>query len=99
VSYESAWAMKTGNLYKLSEQHIVDCDSRNYGCDGGWQDYAVAFLAKNGTIQSSDYAYTSGKSGLKGTCKESGKPRPFKSAEPSYYYVKSNKESFIAALR
>lgn len=80
ASYESAWAIKTGNLYKLSEQHIVDCDKSNYGCDGGWQDYAVAFLAKNGTILASDYKYTSGTSGKAGTCKEKGLSRPFKSA-------------------
>ena len=89
MSYESAWAIKTGNLYKLSEQHIVDCDSSNYGCDGGWQDYAVKFLAKNGAILASDYKYTSGTSGLEGTCKEKGLSRPFRSAEPSYYYVVS----------
>ena len=68
ASYESAWAIKTGNLYKLSEQHIVDCDPTNHGCDGGNQNIAIAFLAKNGTIQSSDYNFTSGKSGVVGTC-------------------------------
>ena len=99
MSYESAWAIKTGNLYRLSEQHIVDCDTSNYGCDGGWQDYAVKFLAKNGAILASDYKYTSGTSGLEGTCKEKGLSRPFRSAEPSYYYVKSNKDSFKDALR
>lgn len=33
---ESAYAIKTGELYKLSEQHIVACDTVNYACAGGW---------------------------------------------------------------
>lgn len=32
---ESAYAIKTGNLYRGSEQHIVACSTRNLGCDGG----------------------------------------------------------------
>lgn len=77
ASLESAWAIKTGILYKLSEQHIVDCDPGNFGCDGGNQNWALDFLGKNGTILSSDYNYTSEKSGLNGTCMESGKARVF----------------------
>jgi len=36
ASFESSYAIKTGLLYKLSEQHIVSCDTSNYGCDGGF---------------------------------------------------------------
>jgi hypothetical protein len=32
---ESAYAIKTGNLYRGSEQHIVACSTRNFGCNGG----------------------------------------------------------------
>lgn len=29
---ESVYAIKTGELYKLSEQHIVACDTQNLAC-------------------------------------------------------------------
>jgi len=32
---ESAYAIKTGDLYRGSEQHIVACSTRNMGCNGG----------------------------------------------------------------
>jgi hypothetical protein len=35
--YESVYAIKFGPLYKLSEQHLVDCDPYDWGCDGGLQ--------------------------------------------------------------
>jgi len=35
---ESAYAIKTGQLYSLSEQHPVSCDRGNYGCGGGWME-------------------------------------------------------------
>jgi len=47
ASVETLYAMKTGKLYKLSEQYIVSCDDSNYGCDGGNQDDATDFLVAN----------------------------------------------------
>lgn len=33
---EGAHFLKTGKLIKLSEQMCVDCDTKSYGCNGGW---------------------------------------------------------------
>jgi len=46
-SVESRWALKTGNLLNLSEQQIVDCDTTDYGCNGGWMDNAFTYLVDN----------------------------------------------------
>ena len=55
---ESLYAQKTGILYKFSEQHLVSCDTSNWGCDGGDQGPATDFLIDNGCIKLSDYPYT-----------------------------------------
>jgi len=48
----------------LSEQQIVDCDTSNSGCSGGWP-YKAASYAKKGIMLNSDYPYT----GRADTCK------------------------------
>lgn len=58
-------AITTGDLISLSEQELVDCDSTNDGCDGGYMDYAFEWVMQNGGIDSeSNYPYT----GQDGTC-------------------------------
>jgi hypothetical protein len=58
-------ALVTGDLISLSEQELVDCDSTNEGCDGGYMDYAFEWVVSNGGIDTeSDYPYT----GVDGTC-------------------------------
>lgn len=58
-------AITTGDLVSLSEQELVDCDTTNEGCDGGYMDYAFAWVVSNGGIDTeSDYPYT----GFDGAC-------------------------------
>ncbi|KAL9257253.1 Cysteine proteinase RD21A-like protein [Drosera capensis] len=58
-------AITTGDLVSLSEQELVSCDSTNYGCEGGYMDYAFEWVISNGGIDTeSDYPYT----GEDGTC-------------------------------
>jgi len=56
-SVESRWALKSGNLLNLSEQEIVDCDTNDYGCNGGWMDHAFLFLETNKLESESNYPY------------------------------------------
>jgi C1A family cysteine protease len=49
----------------LSTQHLVDCDTSNNGCDGGWYSGALKFLTKKKAFYEKTYPYTA----VKGKCK------------------------------
>ncbi|MCE5262066.1 MAG: hypothetical protein LLG97_00890 [Deltaproteobacteria bacterium] len=51
----------------LSEQSMVSCDERQYGCGGGFLDYAVEYLQATGIPLESCYPFTSG-GGIAGAC-------------------------------
>jgi len=51
----------------LSEQQLVDCSKANYGCNGGWPDKALSWVAANGLTTQSAYPYA----GRDQTCKTS----------------------------
>jgi hypothetical protein len=54
---ETAFAIKTGKLYDLSEQYLLDCDVLSKGCDGGWQNTASLVLATSGVVLEQDYIF------------------------------------------
>jgi len=57
--------IRTGELVSLSEQELVDCDTRSFGCSGGSTDTAMDLVAARGGITSEErYPY----SGFQGTC-------------------------------
>ena len=46
---------------------MIDCDTSNNGCDGGYGYRAMLYVKEVGQITNSDYPYTSG-NGKAGTC-------------------------------
>jgi len=56
---------------KFSVQYLVDCDSGNYGCDGGWMLDAYSFVSRNGIVRESDYP---GYSARKQACRDHTTP-------------------------
>ncbi|CAM0870426.1 unnamed protein product [Alopecurus aequalis] len=57
--------IRTGDLVSLSEQELLDCDTKSSGCDGGNSDTAMALVAAHGGITSEErYPYA----GFQGKC-------------------------------
>eukprot|EP00766_Chilomastix_caulleryi_P001161 gnl/Chilomastix_caulleri/2134.p1 GENE.gnl/Chilomastix_caulleri/2134~~gnl/Chilomastix_caulleri/2134.p1 ORF type:complete len:206 (-),score=77.08 gnl/Chilomastix_caulleri/2134:40-657(-) len=54
---ETARVIAGRELVKLSEQYVVDCDSKNSGCDGGNLTWAERFLKETGTVLQEEYPY------------------------------------------
>ena len=63
------FAIETSSDVILSPQHLVSCDTGNYGCNGGYLNVAWNFLSKTGIVSEACYPYTSGTSGQTGVCK------------------------------
>merc|ERR1712112_572926 len=66
ASMEAAHYEKHGSTLQMSEQQVVDCDTRDSGCNGGWYDWAWKYIDGEGGLEAqSDYPYT----GREGSCK------------------------------
>ena len=50
-SMEGQHARKTGKLISFSESQIVDCDTKDAGCGGGWMDGAFRYVISNNGIE------------------------------------------------
>ncbi|KAJ1698798.1 hypothetical protein LUZ63_007310 [Rhynchospora breviuscula] len=86
--------IKTGDLISLSEQELVDCVAKCYGCDGGFEDYAFEWVVQNGGITTEDdYPYTSGITETQGTCSNTGN---YAATISGYEYVTAYSESNLA---
>ncbi|XP_073111656.1 senescence-specific cysteine protease SAG39-like [Elaeis guineensis] len=57
---EGITKLRTGELISLSEQKLVDCDTKgqDHGCNGGIMDHAFKFIIKNGGLTTeANYPY------------------------------------------
>lgn len=58
ASEEAAQVEAGGSLTSLSEQQLVDCDTQDGGCNGGWYDTAWKYVNNaGGSNTESDYPY------------------------------------------
>ena len=76
----------------LSTQQLVDCDTSNKGCNGGWFSGAMNFFKAHPAIYESQYKYTA----KKGTCSESSKTKT--SIKTTGYSYASNANSLYNLL-
>lgn len=66
ANIESLYAIKHGLLYDLSEQHLVNCDPLNNGCNGGLMHWALeSILHEGGVVLETDDPYV----GVDSVCK------------------------------
>ena len=59
---------KLTKYVQLSQQDLVSCDTRDYGCDGGNYPPAFYYLTKTGIVTDSCFPYTSGVNGVVPKC-------------------------------
>lgn len=57
ASIEGNYNINFGTLLSLSEQYLVDCDDKDFGCDGGVPEYTFEWLPSNGVLLSENKAY------------------------------------------
>jgi len=63
---EGSWQIASGSLLSLSEQQLVDCSTRNHGCQGGSMALAFNFESHTNVASEATYPYT----GTQGSCKK-----------------------------
>jgi len=61
ANIEGLYARKNNEIVTFSEQELVDCDTYDYGCGGGWMENAFKWIEENGGEENDqDYPYSSG---------------------------------------
>jgi len=69
----------------FSEQELLDCGTvGGNGCTGGLPNHAFTFVSTCGVESSADYPYTSGSSGVNGTCAENKQKTSYKNVNYTY---------------
>ncbi|XP_069088993.1 cathepsin K-like [Pleurodeles waltl] len=91
-SLESRHCIKTGELFEMSEQELVDCDQEDGGCCGGFPYSAFRFISQHGIMPSKKYKYK----GRDGSCRlRHSKTVPM---NMSKFYELNGEDSMAAAV-
>jgi len=61
---EAYYFKKTNVQIYMSPQQLVDCNSANHGCDGGWFTGSNSYIMNNGISNDANYPYV----GVNNTC-------------------------------
>ncbi|KAM3127631.1 hypothetical protein pb186bvf_020282 [Paramecium bursaria] len=56
-SAEAWYYVKYGVKVDLAEQQLNDCDTKSFGCSGGYNNYAIDYIATNGIAFQTEYPY------------------------------------------
>lgn len=67
-SLEGAWQIATNQLLSLSEQQLVDCSTKNDGCDGGDMDTGFEYVETAAMCTEDTYPYTQAGGSCKSDC-------------------------------
>ncbi|XP_062094381.1 ervatamin-B-like [Humulus lupulus] len=63
AAVEAITQIRTGKLVSLSEQQLLDCVSKNDGCNTGFMEYAFEYIIQNnGITTETNYPYEGGQS-------------------------------------
>ncbi|KAM3300833.1 hypothetical protein ACQJBY_041722 [Aegilops geniculata] len=57
AAVEALHYMKTNEKLMLSVQELIDCDTQNFGCRGGYSETALEYVQKHGLSSESTYSY------------------------------------------
>ena len=80
----------------LSEQSLVSCDTNNFGCIGGFLDRTMSYLQTIGIPLETDAPYTSGETGIDGTCTAAMQQNTYRVTD--FEHVAASVESIKRAL-
>ncbi|RCV29231.1 hypothetical protein SETIT_5G467700v2 [Setaria italica] len=87
----------TGNLTALSEQELIDCDTRggNHGCNGGLMDSAFSYIARSGGLHTEEeYPYLM----EEGTCQHQRSKTPAATISGHEDVPRNNEQALLKAL-
>merc|ERR1712224_223219 len=94
---ESAYALAAGKLGSYAEQQLVDCSTNggSQGCNGGFNQYGIAYIGQTGIAAESSYPYTA----TDGSCRASSVSKELQAgAVTGYQSVGKNNAALISAL-